>query len=130
MAEDDCGATFALAQGDEVEIIPVMIDVTDSAMSAMEGAMSSSDGDDVLVVSVLGGGCSGFMYDLDFCQPGGEDGDRAFDFDGISLYCDRKSYLFVIGTRLDWEDSLQSTGFVFKNPNETGACGCGESVLF
>jgi iron-sulfur cluster assembly protein len=81
-------------------------------------------------ISVRGGGCSGFMYDLDFCQPGGEDGDRAFDFDGISLYCDRKSYLFVIGTRLDWEDSLQSTGFVFKNPNETGACGCGESVLF
>ena len=64
MAEEDCGATFALPMSEDIEVIPVVIDVTDDAMSAMEGAMASAEDADVRVISVLGGGCSGFMYDL------------------------------------------------------------------
>ncbi len=56
MAEDDCGATFALPTADDMEVVPVTIDVTDDAMAAMEGAMSNAENRDVLVVSVLGGG--------------------------------------------------------------------------
>ena len=54
MAEEDCGATFALPMSEDIEVIPVVIDVTDDAMSAMEGAMASAEDADVLVISVLG----------------------------------------------------------------------------
>lgn len=81
-------------------------------------------------VAVQGGGCSGFMYDIGFCAAGGQEGDRVAEFDGLQLYIDRKSYLFLIGVSLDWEESFMKTGFVFKNPNVSAACGCGESVAF
>ncbi len=126
MAEDDCGATFELAQGDEGEIISVTIEVTDSAMSAMEGAMSSSDGDDVLVVSVLGGGCSGFSYVLDLTEQSNET-DETFEQHGIKVACDPKSYLYLNGTTIDFKDEVMGRGFVFNNPNATSSCGCGSS---
>ena len=81
-------------------------------------------------VAVRGGGCSGFMYDTAFCAPGGEEGDRVVRADGLDLYIDRKSYLFLIGLEVDWEETFMKTGFVFRNPNVSAACGCGESVAF
>ena len=81
-------------------------------------------------LAVEGGGCSGFKYDISFCAPGGQTGDRLAEFDGLNLYVDRMSYLFLIGIELDWEETFMKTGFVFKNPNVSAACGCGESVAF
>lgn len=81
-------------------------------------------------VAVKGGGCSGYMYDIGFCPPGGQAGDRVARFDGLDVFIDRSSYLFLIGTELDWEETFMKRGFVFRNPNVTAACGCGESVKF
>ena len=81
-------------------------------------------------VAVNGGGCSGFMYDIEFCAPGGLEGDRQVEYEGLTLYIDRKSYLFLIGTELGWEENFMKKGFVFNNPNVTATCGCGESIKF
>jgi iron-sulfur cluster assembly protein len=81
-------------------------------------------------VAITSGGCSGYKYDIGFCPPGGQEGDRPFEVDGITLYVEHKSYLFLIGTEMAWESTLMKTGFVFRNPNVTAACGCGESVTF
>ena len=85
MSEEDCGATFALPVAEDIEIVPVTIDVTDDAMAAMEGAMENADDGDVLVVSVLGGGCSGFMYDLQIQNRPEEDGWQFISCDGITI---------------------------------------------
>jgi len=78
-------------------------------------------------VSVRGGGCSGLTYNLDL-ENEKKEGDRIFDGpSNIKLYVDKKSYLFLIGTILDWSDGLNGKGFEFSNPNATGTCGCGES---
>ena len=83
-----------------------------------------------LRVGVRGGGCSGFMYEIEFIEPPPEKTHRLFEYEGISLACDKKSYLFLIGTEIDWEETLMSTGFKFNTPTATGKCGCGESVAF
>jgi iron-sulfur cluster assembly protein len=127
MAEDDCGATFQLAQGDDVEIIPVTIEVTDNAMSAMEGAMSSSDGDDVLVVSVLGGGCSGFMYDMQIQSRPTDEGWQFVSCDDITIAIHDRDSVQLSGITLDFENSLMGGGFKILNPNAAKACSCGKS---
>ena len=77
-------------------------------------------------VGIKGGGCSGFTYTLNFDQVPA-DGDEVFEFDGVRLFCDPKSLLYLSGTTLDYSDGLQGKGFQFINPNATGTCGCGES---
>ncbi|MGB0952377.1 MAG: HesB/IscA family protein [Planctomycetota bacterium] len=77
-------------------------------------------------VGIKGGGCSGFTYTLNF-DPAPAEGDEIFDFDGVRLFCDPKSLLYLNGTVLDYTDGLQGRGFQFQNPNATGSCGCGES---
>jgi len=77
-------------------------------------------------VGIKGGGCSGFTYTLNFDQSPA-DGDEVFEFDGVRLFCDPKSLLYLNGTTLDYTSGLQGKGFQFINPNATGTCGCGES---
>ena len=78
-------------------------------------------------VSVRGGGCSGLTYNLDL-EKEKQEGDRIFDGPSdIKLYVDKKSYLFLVGTVLDWSGGLNGKGFEFSNPNATATCGCGES---
>ncbi len=80
-----------------------------------------------LRVGVKGGGCSGLSYDLAI-DTEARPGDKVFDFDGIKLFVDAKSFLFLIGTTLDYKnEGLMQRGFIFSNPNSSGACGCGES---
>lgn len=77
-------------------------------------------------VGVRGGGCSGLSY---FVDPERQEkrGDLLLEFDGLRVYLDVKSQLFLVGTRIDWEDSLMESGFKFRNPNAKRACSCGES---
>ena len=85
----------------------------------------------VLMIGVSGGGCSGFMYNLEFSQaPEDRSLYYILDLEDMSLYCDKKSYLFLSKTEIDYEESLMSSGFVFNNPLATRACGCGESIAF
>ena len=80
-----------------------------------------------LRVGVKGGGCSGFSYVLDLTEAAPEN-DEVMESHGIKLLSDRKSYLYLNGTEIDFkDDSLGQRGFVFKNPNATHSCGCGSS---
>ena len=80
----------------------------------------------VLRVAVKGGGCSGLTYVLDLADEPGES-DKVIEQDGIRLAVDRKSYVFLAGTELDYSGGLNGKGFVFSNPNAKKSCGCGTS---
>lgn len=77
-------------------------------------------------VGVEGGGCSGLMYNLTF-DTLMKDGDQTFEDNGVKVVVDRKSFLYLIGTELDFTGGLNGKGFAFINPNATRTCGCGES---
>jgi len=79
-----------------------------------------------LRVGIKGGGCSGFSYTLGFDDQVGE-ADQVFEFDDVKVVCDPKSFLYLNGTELDFEESLMGRGFKFGNPNASKTCGCGES---
>ncbi len=82
--------------------------------------------DHFLRVSVVGGGCSGLSYKLDF-DTNIEDGDQVYEEEDFKVVCDQKSFLYVIGTELRYTDGLNGNGFEFHNPNASRTCGCGES---
>lgn len=78
-----------------------------------------------LRVKVMGGGCAGFQYDLYFDEPA--EGDNHFESQGVKLVCDQMSFMYLMGTSIDYVEGLQGAGFKFNNPNTTGSCGCGSS---
>ncbi len=79
-----------------------------------------------LRIAVKGGGCSGFSYVLDVATKPAAD-DESFQTNGVNVICDPKSYLYLAGTEVDFEDKLLGRGFVFNNPNAKKSCGCGAS---
>ncbi len=78
-----------------------------------------------LRVKVMGGGCSGFQYDLYFDEHA--EGDYVFDSHGVKMLIDQMSFMYLMGTSIDYVEGLQGAGFKFNNPNSTGSCGCGSS---
>ncbi len=87
----------------------------------------AADPNAALRVAVVGGGCSGMSYKLDFDSTGVSESDKLFEKQGVKLVIDAKSYLFLQGTELDFSDGLNGKGFVFNNPNAKRTCGCGSS---
>jgi iron-sulfur cluster assembly protein len=79
-----------------------------------------------LRIAVVGGGCSGLSYKLDF-QKDPQGTDKVFEVQGVKIFIDPKSFLYVRGLELDYSGGLNGTGFTFKNPNATKSCGCGTS---
>jgi iron-sulfur cluster assembly protein len=79
-----------------------------------------------LRVAVVGGGCSGLSYKLEF-QKEPQPNDKIFEQDGVKVFIDPKSFLYVKGLLLDYSGGLNGTGFTFKNPNASKSCGCGTS---
>jgi iron-sulfur cluster assembly protein len=77
-------------------------------------------------VGVESGGCSGLRYKLEFDSELRSD-DKIFEDKGVRIVCDRKSFLYLVGTELDFSDGLNGDGFKFKNPNASRTCGCGDS---
>jgi iron-sulfur cluster insertion protein len=82
--------------------------------------------DNGLRVMVVGGGCSGFTYDMDF-ETAEKSGDWVLDFQGLKVFIDPMSYEYLDGTQIDYVESFQFTGFHFENPNAKSTCGCGSS---
>lgn len=81
---------------------------------------------DFIRVGVKSGGCSGLSYELKFDNQQ-QEGDKLFEDNNIKIVVDKKSFLYLIGTTLDYSGGLNGSGFVFKNPNANRTCGCGES---
>jgi len=102
------------------------ISLSDSAVEKIRtlvpGGETSGKG---LRVKVVGGGCSGLSYKMDLDEK--RDGDRVFEREGARIIVDRKSYLYLNGTELDYNDDLMHAGFNLRNPNVKRTCGCGAS---
>jgi iron-sulfur cluster assembly protein len=92
----------------------------------MEEAGVASDPSYFVRVSVVGGGCSGLSYKLDFDNEQ-KPMDQVFEDKGIKLVTDLKSFLYLVNTILEFSDGLNGKGFYFDNPNASRSCGCGES---
>lgn len=106
-----------------------MIKVSDTAKKKVVELMTD-DGfnptEDYVRVGVKSGGCSGLSYDLKFDNTQEEE-DKVFEDNGVKIIVDKKSFLYLIGTTLEYSGGLNGTGFVFNNPNANRTCGCGES---
>ena len=81
-----------------------------------------------LRLGVRGGGCTGLSYFMEFVEEP-DDKDKSFDFDGLRVCVDRKSYLYVNGTVVDFVDTMVKSGFVYQNPMASKSCSCGESFM-
>lgn len=105
-----------------------MITINDSAKLKLEDLRKTSNYDEqyFVRVGVAGGGCSGLTYQLDFDNALKPE-DKVFEDKGVKIVCDKKSFLYLIGTELQFSDGLNGKGFVFNNPNASRTCGCGES---
>ena len=104
-----------------------MIKISDSARNRLLHLLEKKDKKQQFVrVGVESGGCSGLSYKLDFDNTTNED-DELIDNNGIKLLVNKKSFLYLVGTTLEFSDGLNGKGFVFNNPNASRTCGCGES---
>lgn len=106
---------------------PLPLTLTDSAAERVKTLMSSREAPAFgLRIAVSPKGCAGLAYSLDFAEEKGPL-DEVVETKGVTLLIDPKAVMFLFGTELDYvEDPMQAT-FVFRNPNEKGRCGCGES---
>ena len=104
-----------------------MITVTSLAAEKIKGikAAQTAPADAGLRIRVVGGGCSGFQYQLAFDAP--KPDDQIIEQDGVTVLVDPKSFLYLVGTEIDYVDGLTGAGFTLKNPNAKGSCGCGSS---
>lgn len=105
-----------------------MITVSDNAKQQVLTLMQQGNitTDHFIRVGVDSGGCSGLSYKLDFdkeLRPG----DQVFEDKGVKIAVDKKSFLYLVGTELDFSGGLNGKGFTFNNPNASRTCGCGES---
>ena len=104
-----------------------MIVVTENAKKQALRLMEDENKSGYFIrVGVEGGGCSGLMYQLTFDNVEKED-DKSFENNGMKVVVDKKSFLYLVGTTLDFSGGLNGKGFVFVNPNADRTCGCGES---
>lgn len=107
-----------------------MIYVSDKAEARIRGLMQNADvngtGDYFLRVSVIGGGCSGLSYKMDFDNQE-KPNDQIFEDKGLKIVTDMKSLLYLINTTLEFSEGLDGKGFYFNNPNASRTCSCGES---
>jgi len=103
-----------------------VINITNAAAERIKGLLVQSDNAIGIKLGTETHGCSGLGYTVDYVQEADPDLEMVED-KGVKVFVDRKSLLFLLGTEMDWEDTMFSTGFKFTNPNEKGRCGCGES---
>lgn len=107
---------------------PKVVTLSDAAAARVRDIMANSDRDIAgLRIGVKNGGCAGMEYTMDYASEIAPH-DEVVEDKGVTVLIDPKAVLFLLGTEMDYQTSKLSSGFVFKNPNQTSACGCGESV--
>jgi iron-sulfur cluster assembly accessory protein len=109
----------------EVKAAPISL--TPNAIAKVKGIMAQQNPVPAgLRVGVVGGGCSGFSYSLQFDTNAGMM-DKVFDMDGLKVFVDATSIMYLNGCRVDYVETLEGAGFKFENPNVKSTCGCGSS---
>lgn len=106
-----------------------MIKVSETARQKVVSLMADEGFDastDFVRVGVKSGGCSGLSYELKFDKTA-DDSDKVFEDNNVRIIVDKKSFLYLVGTTLEYSGGLNGKGFVFNNPNAQRTCGCGES---
>ena len=106
--------------------LPPLLRLTEAAATRLQNLYASVHAGQLLRISVTTRGCSGHSYDMTFVDHP-DRGDEIVQDRGLTLLVDRKATLFLIGSQMDYQEGDLESGFVFKNPNEKGRCGCGES---
>jgi iron-sulfur cluster assembly protein len=102
--------------------------LTDAAANRVKDIISKADRPILGVrVGVKNGGCAGMSYTMEYAEAANPH-DEVLDDKGVTILVDPKAILFLLGTEMDFETTKMSSQFVFRNPNQTSACGCGESV--
>ena len=105
-----------------------VVSLTDAAASRVRAIMASTERPIAgLRVGVKNGGCAGMSYTMEYADEI-RPHDEVVEDKGVKVLIDPKAVLFLLGTQMDFQTSKMSSGFVFSNPNQTSACGCGESV--
>ena len=109
------------------EVIRSLVQVTDRAQQEIRQIFTREDPNAKtgLRLCVIGGGCSGLSYEMEFDST--RENDNVIDYEGFRVLLDPKSSIYLKGVTLDFQDGLKGKGFVFVNPNATNTCGCGES---
>ncbi len=103
-----------------------VLSLTEAAAQRAQELLSAAD-KTALRVGVKNGGCAGMSYTLEFADAVGPY-DEVIEDKGVKVLIDPKALMFLLGTEMDFETHKLGAGFVFNNPNQTGSCGCGESV--
>ena len=104
-----------------------VISLTDAAKSRLSDIISANKGANGIRVGIKKGGCAGMEYTVDLVNEPDNNADK-IETDAGTVYVARDATLFLLGTQMDFEVTKLRTGFVFNNPNQSSACGCGESV--
>ncbi len=108
--------------------IPKAISLTDRAAERIKHIMSRAETPKIGVrLGVKNGGCAGMEYTMDYADAR-DPLDEVVEDKGVTILIEPKAVLFLLGTEMDYEEGVMSSGFIFNNPNQTDACGCGESV--
>ena len=103
------------------------VGIGDSAIPRLKSLLTERNTPDAgLRIMVKGGGCSGLAYHMEWAE-GPRERDKIFERDGVRVFVDPKSYLYLMGTELVYEEGLLASGFKLQNPNVKAACGCGDS---
>jgi len=108
------------------ERVEEVVSLTPAAAAKIRDLMSQETGVSVLRVAIEGGGCSGFQYGLGFDR-GAQEGDHAFEVEGVQVVVDPFSAPYLKGARVDYLETIQESGFKIDNPNAVSSCGCGHS---
>ena len=105
-----------------------VLTLTDAAADRVKDIMATADRPIAGVrVGVKNGGCAGMSYTMEYAEAG-KPGEDVVEDKGVKVFVDPKAVLFLLGTEMDFQTTKLASQFVFKNPNQTSACGCGESV--
>jgi iron-sulfur cluster assembly protein len=104
------------------------VTITDAAVDyAKKRLVQRGTPDAAIRLGVRGGGCSGFSYVIEFADDPPRERDLVYEAGGVRFYVDKKSFVYLAGSALDYEKTLVFSGFKFKNPQEASRCGCGHS---
>jgi iron-sulfur cluster assembly protein len=104
------------------------VTITDGAVAYAKQRLAQRGTPDAAIrLGVRGGGCSGFSYVIEFSDDPPKERDYVIDAGGVRFYVDKKSFVYLAGSALDFEKTLVFSGFKFKNPQEASRCGCGHS---